>query len=606
MNAIEKLFPVSQQERSFRLKVRRDAGTAAPGWVQPQFVECKKCGRATRQVWTKSLYVCPNCGVHLPIGAYYRLSTILDHGTFKELNPDLAPNDVLHFPDYQEKLAAASVKTGLKEAAVTATGRIGGVQAVAAVLDSRFFMGSMSTAVGEKITRAIEYAADKRLPLVIFSASGGARMQEGIFSLMQMAKTSAALERFSRSGGLYVSVLTHPTTGGVTASFASLGDITLAEPGALIGFAGPRVIAPARGLPAQRVPAGTRLCGSGCAAHGIKRGFDADFAAPYTGEEMQMIKEVLQQLEPLDAQIDALCSSTDDAEMANTTTHAAELAELSAQENMLLQRCTSLTPEDRVFLARRPDRPHIGEIIDNLFTDFFEQCGDRQCKEDAAILCGIARFHGMPVTVLGHRKGTTLEENLRCNFGMPGPEGYRKALRVMKQAEKFRRPIITFIDTPGAYPGKDAEERGQGEAIARNLMEMSGLTVPVLAIVTGEGSSGGALGLGVANHILMLENAVYSVLSPEGFASILWKDASRSGEACTMMKLTAQDLYTDGIVEEIIAEPLGGAQRGRQLLFSRLDTAIAAHLAALCKMSGKALADQRYKKYRRIGEMRGA
>ena len=184
----------------------------------------------------------PQLRGHLPIGAYYRLSTILDHGTFKELNPDLAPNDVLHFPDYQEKLAAASVKTGLKEAAVTATGRIGGVQAVAAVLDSRFFMGSMSTAVGEKITRAIEYAADKRLPLVIFSASGGARMQEGIFSLMQMAKTSAALERFSRSGGLYVSVLTHPTTGGVTASFASLGDITLAEPGALIGFAGPRVI----------------------------------------------------------------------------------------------------------------------------------------------------------------------------------------------------------------------------------------------------------------------------------------------------------------------------------------------------------------------------
>ena len=295
-----------------------------------------------------------------------------------------------------------------------------------------------------------------------------------------------------------------------------------------------------------------------------------------------MIKEVLQQLEPLDAQIDALCSRADDAEMASTTTHAAELAELSAEENTLLQRCTSLTPEDRVFLARRPDRPHITEMIDNLFTDFFEQCGDRQCK------------------------GTTLEENLRCNFGMPGPEGYRKALRVMKQAEKFHRPIITFIDTPGAYPGKDAEERGQGEAIARNLMEMSGLTVPVLAIVTGEGSSGGALGLGVANHILMLENAVYSVLSPEGFASILWKDASRSGEACAMMKLTAQDLYADGIVEEVIPEPLGGAQRGRQLLFSRLDTAIAVHLAALCKMSGKALADQRYKKYRRIGEMRGA
>ena len=319
-----------------------------------------------------------------------------------------------------------------------------------------------------------------------------------------------------------------------------------------------------------------------------------------------MIKDILQQLAPLDEKIAALRGDPADENMTDITNHAAELAELSAQEDALLSGCGALTAEDRVFLARHPERPHIDEIVDALFTDFFEQCGDRQCKEDAAILGGVALFHGQPVTVIGHRKGSTLEENLRCNFGMPGPEGYRKALRLMKQAEKFDRPIITFIDTPGAYPGKDAEERGQGEAIARNLMEMSGLTVPVLTIVTGEGSSGGALGLGVANHILMLENAVYSVLSPEGFASILWKDASRSGEACTMMKLTAQDLYADGIVEEIIPEPLGGAQRGRQLLFSRLDTAIAAHLAALCKMSGKALADQRYKKYRRIGEMRGA
>ena len=319
-----------------------------------------------------------------------------------------------------------------------------------------------------------------------------------------------------------------------------------------------------------------------------------------------MIKDILQQLAPLDEKIAALRGDPADENMTDITNHAAELAELSAQEDALLSGCGALTAEDRVFLARHPERPHIDEIVDALFTDFFEQCGDRQCKEDAAILGGVALFHGQPVTVIGHRKGSTLEENLRCNFGMPGPEGYRKALRLMKQAEKFDRPIITFIDTPGAYPGKDAEERGQGEAIARNLMEMSGLTVPVLAIVTGEGSSGGALGLGVANHILMLENAVYSVLSPEGFASILWKDASRSGEACTMMKLTAQDLYADGIVEEIIPEPLGGAQRGRQLLFSRLDTAIAVHLAALCKMSGKALAAQRYKKYRRIGEMRGA
>ena len=238
MNDIRDLLPNRMRERTFQLKAKRDAGAV---WHEPQFVECKQCGRrAARTLWGKSLYVCPNCGYHMPIGGYYRLSLVLDHGS-------------LNFPGYGEKLAAAQNKTGLHEAAVTAVGRIGGVACVAAVLDSRFFMGSMSTTVGEKITRAVEHATAKHLPLIIFSASGGARMQEGIFSLMQMAKTSAALERFNRSGGLYISVLTHPTTGGVTASFASLGDIMLAEPGALIGFAGPRVIEQTIG---EKLPAG--------------------------------------------------------------------------------------------------------------------------------------------------------------------------------------------------------------------------------------------------------------------------------------------------------------------------------------------------------------
>ena len=216
-----------------------------------------------------------------------------------------------------------------------------------------------------------------------------------------------------------------------------------------------------------------------------------------------MIKELLEQLAPLDAQIAALRGGAQDEEsqMAAITAHASELAELAVEEDEILRCCGPLTAEDRVFLARHPERPHIDETINALFTDFFEQCGDRQCREDSAILGGIARFHGMPVTVIGHRKGSTLEENMACNFGMPGPEGYRKALRLMKQAEKFGRPIITFIDTPGAYPGKEAEERGQGEAIARNLMEMSGLTVPVIAVVTGEGSSGGALALGVEGFL---------------------------------------------------------------------------------------------------------
>ena len=265
-----------------------------------------------------------------------------------------------------------------------------------------------------------------------------------------------------------------------------------------------------------------------------------------------------------------------------------------------------LTAAQRVAIARHPQRPNITDYIQALFTDFFEQKGDRLCGEDAAILGGVALYHGRPVTVIGTRKGKTLEENLKCNFGMPNPEGYRKALRLMRQAEKFRRPILTFIDTSGAYPGLEAEAHGQGEAIARNLMEMSGLTVPVIAVVTGEGSSGGALALGVANRILMLENAVYSVLSPEGFASILWKDSSRSGEACEIMKLTAQDLYKDGIVEEIIPEPVGGAQRAHGVLFGNLDEALQRQLRSLARMNGRQLAEQRYQKFRQIGEMRKA
>ena len=200
-----------------------------------------------------------------------------------------------------------------------------------------------------------------------------------------------------------------------------------------------------------------------------------------------------------------------------------------------------LTPAQRVALARHQGRPGTADFIAALITDFFEQRGDRLCGDDGSILGGVGLFHGKPVTVIGHRKGKTLEEHMAYNFGMPSPEGYRKAQRLLRQAEKFHRPVITFIDTSGAYPGLEAEARGQGEAIAQTLALMSALTVPVISVVTGEGGSGGALALGVGNRVLMLENAVYSVLSPEGFASILWKDASRSAEACEVMKLTAAE-----------------------------------------------------------------
>ena len=551
----------------------------------PATIVCPACGREiNKKTAEKNKYVCYECGNYFRVRTKNRIRMVADKDTFEPWFEELESKNPLDFPGYPEKIKAAQEKTGLHEAVTVGKCRIYGLETVIGVCDARFMMSSMGHVVGEKIALAVERATELSLPVILFCCSGGARMQEGIVSLMQMAKTAAALKKHSEAGLLYVPVLTDPTTGGVTASFAMLGDIILAEPGALIGFAGPRVIEQTIG---EKLPEGFQR-----AQFQLEHGFvDAIVERKDLKMTLYRILKMHQKTEGY-ANFDPLRSD-----------------DCYEPPEVMKERATKAQPLsawEKVRAARRADRLASVDYIDNIFDDFMEFHGDRQFADDPAIVGGVAYLDGQPVTVIGIHKGKDLKDCMRHNYGMPSPEGYRKALRLMKQAEKFHRPIITFIDTPGAYPGKDAEERGQGEAIARNLMEMSGLTVPVLAIVTGEGSSGGALGLGVANHILMLENAVYSVLSPEGFASILWKDASRSGEACTMMKLTAQDLYADGIVEEIIPEPLGGAQRGRQLLFSRLDTAIAVHLAALCKMSGKALADQRYKKYRRIGEMRGA
>ena len=263
----------------------------------------------------------------------------------------------------------------------------------------------------------------------------------------------------------------------------------------------------------------------------------------------------------------------------------------------------NLTAAQRVAIARHPQRPNIDDYISAIFPHFFQMRGDRLCGEDESILGGVALFHGQPVTVIGTRKAKTLEENLKGNFGMPNPEGYRKALRLMKQAEKFGRPIITFIDTSGAYPGMQAEEHGQGEAIARNLYEMSRLTVPVIAIITGEGNSGGALALGVANRVLMLENAVYAILSPEGFASILWKDAARHEEACELMKMTAPELKQLGMIDDIIPEPTGGAHLAPKIAFREVERSIAIHLAQLNKQRGATLAAERYQKFRKMGQV---
>lgn len=305
-----------------------------------------------------------------------------------------------------------------------------------------------------------------------------------------------------------------------------------------------------------------------------------------------MIREIDERMRDIDNEIAELSERVDD--------YAADVKvkELKSEKKKLLKQFEKLTPADKLYLARSIKRPKVDDYINALFDNFFVQRGDVLGKEDKSIYGGIGLFHGMPVTVLGHRKGRNINENMEFNFGMPEPEGYRKALRMMKQAEKFGRPVITFIDTPGAYPGLEAEEHGQANAIARNLAEMSSLKVPVIAIVTGEGSSGGALAIGVANSVYMLENAVYSVLSPEGFASILWKDSNRSAEACELMKLTAQDLKHYGVIDGIVKEPLGGIQQNPNKVYRELDAILVLELEKYKKMTPNELAKNRYDKFR--------
>jgi len=258
---------------------------------------------------------------------------------------------------------------------------------------------------------------------------------------------------------------------------------------------------------------------------------------------------------------------------------------------------------DRVQVARHPERPTTMDYVNRLFTDFFECHGDRLFGDDAAIVSGIAKYHGLPVTVVGHQRGKDTKENIKRNFGMPHPEGYRKALRLMKQAEKFNRPIITFIDTKGAYPGKAAEERGQSEAIARNLFEMAGLKVPVICIVIGEGGSGGALGLGIGNKLLMLENSTYSVISPEGAAALLWKDSSLARKAAESMKITAPDLLELEVVDQIIPEVKGGAQNDVEQQAINIDKYLYDTLKSILSMDKDELVQQRYDKHAKLGKI---
>ena len=534
--------------------------------------KCNKCGGAIiAEDVKKDHYICPKCGGYFRVHARRRIEMVTDEGSFEEWDYDLQGGNPLEYKGYEEKLEKLQEKTGLSEAVITGKAKIDGHETAIGVCDGRFLMASMGEAVGEKIARAVERATEERLPVILFACSGGARMQEGIVSLMQMAKTSAALKHHSDAGLLYISILTDPTTGGVTASFAMLGDVILAEPKALIGFAGPRVIEQTIG---QKLPEGFQR-----AEFLLEHGFlDAIVERP-------QMKAVL-------SKILALHENGKGTDF-NRKECAQDLVADGRKEE-------KLTAWQRVELSRRKDRPVGSDYIDALFTDFVEFHGDRYFADDKAIIGGVARFHGMPVTVIAQAKGRNTKENIERNFGMPEPEGYRKALRLMKQAEKFARPVICLVDTPGAFCGLEAEERGQGEAIARNIYEMSGLKVPVVSIIIGEGGSGGALAMATADEVWMLENSIYSILSPEGFASILWKDSSKAKEAAEVMKLTAENLKAQGIVERVFAEPETYTVQNMDSVIMQINEAIEEFLMRYGSMSEQELIRHRYERFRNM------
>ena len=570
--------------------------------------KCNKCGGAIIAEDVKREYfICPKCGGYFRVHAYRRIEMIADENSFEEWDMDLQTENPLDYKGYEEKIEKLQEKTGLREAVVTGKATILGQPAVLAVCDGRFMMASMGEIVGEKITRAVERATRQELPVIIFACSGGARMQEGIVSLMQMAKTSAALKRHSDAGLLYISVLTDPTTGGVTASFAMLGDIILAEPKALIGFAGPRVIEQTIG---QKLPKGFQR-----SEFLLEHGFiDQIVERPKMRETLGRILEfhgkVQNDIEDtIDKTAGETASQTGDQAVdratgkivSKTTVHTADEIKSKDSEDIVDKAQTQkINAWDRVLLSRRKNRPVGSDYIRMLFQDFTEFHGDRLYGDDPAIIGGIAYFKERPVTVIAQEKGTNTKENIMRNFAMPSPEGYRKALRLMKQAEKFHRPVICFVDTPGAFCGLEAEERGQGEAIARNLYELSGLKTPVLSIVIGEGGSGGALALAVADEVWMLENSIYSILSPEGFASILWKDSTKAKEAAKVMKLTADDLKKMGVIECVLEEPEQYTVQTMKPVADQIRGKVEAFIENYEQMPEQKLTEHRYQRFRKM------
>ena len=571
----------------------------------------------------KNLRVCTTCGHHFRLSAEARIGHLLDPGTWNERDAGLQSVDALGFVDqkpYPDRLAAAQLATGMRDAAVWGTGAIGGHDVAICVMDFGFMGGSMGAVVGEKVARAAEHALQERIPLVVVSASGGARMQEGTLALMQLAKTLAALERLRAGGVPFISVLSDPTTGGVFASFAAVGDVNIAEPDALIGFAGARVTA---GTIAAELPPGFQR-----AEFLLSHGFvDRVVARQELHDELASLLRLLPprgaETEPEpDEEIPAFRPfsflTTIADRVGELTNGEGQPADAEAEAPAPPVTVPAVAPDGavavaapdaaarddvwaRVQLARSLRRPRTLEFVDAMADEFFELHGDRLFGDDAAVVAGLARIGGRRVVVVGQQKGADTDENIRRNFGMPHPEGYRKAMRVMELAERVGLPIVTFVDVPGAHPGPESEERGIAEAIARSIGLMSRLRTPIVTVITGEGGSGGALAIAVGDVVIALENAVYSVISPEGCASILWRTPDEAATAAAAMRMSAADQHALGVIDIVVPEPGEGAHAEPVATADRLRAVILDRLDALAELPIDDLIDQRYRRYRALG-----
>lgn len=554
----------------------------ATGTDRSEWVRCRGCAVLVYgKRLDRSLGVCPECGTHHAVTAPERLAQLLDPGTFAVLPGTVRSEDRLGFTDtkpYPERLAAARRASGLSEAVICGTGQLDGHRLAIAVMDFRFMGGSLGTAVGELVTRTAETALAQRLPLLIVTASGGARMQEGVLSLMQMAKTSAVLSRMNEAGLLTVSLITDPTYGGVAASYATCTDVIIAETGARLGFAGPRVVAQTI---REELPPGFQTA------------------------EFLFARGMIDRCEDRGALRGSLSRLLTAASPAPSGRPGVGDAAGGVPDAPAVIRDPETLPAGdtwgTVKRARETGRPTTLDYLNRTFDSFLELHGDRTGGDSPSIVAGIATLEGRPVMVLGHQKGHTTRELLDRNFGMPGPEGYRKAVRLMRLAAKLRLPVITLVDTPGAHPGVAAEENGQALAVSASILEMAGLRTPVVTVLTGEGGSGGALALAVADRVLMLEHSTYSVISPEGCSAILWGTAASAPAAAAALRITAADLLTLEVVDGVVPEPPGGAHRSPAAAADNLRRALGETLAEVLDTGEDELVEARRNRFRAFG-----